>query len=135
MSEILDSKMNFSFDAGCKWDYILTIVGPEDVGKSTLFAKLGGIPSVRICREEKYKRLMIRRCYPVLNSKELPSQDIKTPNGVSQELSYRCRTCKFRFQMLDDELGVCKICTNAYIEAYKKGYRQAKRDNKQNKQI
>ena len=30
------------FDAGCKWDYILTIVGPEGVGKSTLFAKLGG---------------------------------------------------------------------------------------------
>lgn len=50
---------------------------------------------------------------------------------ISQGLSYRCSACKFRFQMLDDELGVCKICTNTYIEAYKKGYRQAKRDNKQ----
>lgn len=34
-------------------------------------SSLGGIPSVRICGEEKYKRLMIRRCYPVLNSEEL----------------------------------------------------------------
>lgn len=52
---------------------------------------------------------------------------------ISEGLSHRCSAsaCKFRFQMLNVELGVCKICTNAYIEAYKKGYKQAKRDNKQ----
>ncbi len=49
---------------------------------------------------------------------------------TSQGLSYRCSVCKFNFQMLDDKLGVCKICTNSYIEAYKKGYKQAKRDSK-----
>ena len=50
---------------------------------------------------------------------------------ISEGLSYLCSVCKFNFQMLDDKLGVCRICTNSYIEAYKKGYKQAKRDNKQ----
>ena len=52
---------------------------------------------------------------------------------ISEGLSHRCSasSCKFRFQMLNVELGVCKICTNTYIEAYKKGYKQAKRDRKQ----
>ena len=30
------------FDPGCKWDYILTLIGSEGVGKSTLLAKMGG---------------------------------------------------------------------------------------------
>ena len=31
------------FDPGCKWDYVLTIIGSEGVGKSSLLAKMGGV--------------------------------------------------------------------------------------------
>jgi putative DNA primase/helicase len=30
------------FDPGCKWDYVLTLIGSEGVGKSTILAKMGG---------------------------------------------------------------------------------------------
>lgn len=30
------------YEPGCKFDYILTIAGPQGIGKSTFFAKLGG---------------------------------------------------------------------------------------------
>lgn len=44
----------------------------EILGMSTL----GGIPTVKIRGEEKYKRLMIRRCYPVIDSQELSEEKI-----------------------------------------------------------
>jgi predicted P-loop ATPase len=31
------------FDPGCKWDYVLTVIGSEGLGKSSLLAKMGGL--------------------------------------------------------------------------------------------
>ena len=31
------------FEPGCKWDYVLTIIGSEGLGKSSLLAKMGGV--------------------------------------------------------------------------------------------
>lgn len=31
------------FQPGCKWDYVLTIIGSEGLGKSSLLAKMGGV--------------------------------------------------------------------------------------------
>jgi hypothetical protein len=39
-----------------------------------------------------------------------------------------CASCPFRTMMLDFE--GCKQCQKHFIEAYQKGYRQAKRDLK-----
>ena len=50
---------------------------------------------------------------------------------VSAGRTYICSTCPFRTIML--EFPVCKQCHKHFIEAYKKGYLQAKRDMKNKK--
>lgn len=42
--------------------------------------------------------------------------------------TYLCSSCPFRAMLLDYE--GCKQCQKHFIEAYQKGYKQAKRDLK-----